>query len=138
MALLGILRYSVQLLALAIFAYQMIVAFDKYFSNGQIQSVETKSIGDISLPDIFICLSKDEMYDQDTNRFYYGYPSYDHYLFGNIYGSYQPSFVSWMENGEVSFENMTRKLFGKIDTDEWFVYGNPAENWRVEPGRVFY
>ena len=137
MALLGILRYSVQLLALAIFAYQMIVAFDKYFSNGQIQSVETKSIGDISLPDIFICLSKDEMYDQDTNRYFYGYPSYVHYLYGDIYGGSQVTFVSWMENGEVSFENMTSKLFGKIDTDEWFVYGNPAENWRVEPGRLF-
>ena len=138
MALLGILRYSVQLLALAIFAYQMIVAFDKYFSNGQIQSVETKSIGDISLPDIFICLSKDEMYDQDTNRYFYGYPSYVHYLYGDIYGGSQVTFVSWMENGEVSFENMTSKLFGKIDTDEWIVYGNPDENWRLEPGRVFY
>ena len=128
MAPLGLLRYIVQLLALAIFAYQMMVAFDKYFSNGQIQSVETKSIADISLPDIFICLSYEEMFNQET----IGYGFYD-YLRGNINGSYPPSFLSW--NGEMSFENMTRKLFGKVPGLR--EYGEPPENWRVGSGRVF-
>ena len=56
MRLLGLVRLSLQTLALAIFAYQLAEALQRYMSFSSIASVETTDIAAVQLPDIFVCL----------------------------------------------------------------------------------
>ena len=57
-----LLRLFIQVAALAVFMYQMVVATGKYFTFTAIPSHETKDIADAKLPTIFLCV-KDQEWD---------------------------------------------------------------------------
>ena len=51
-----LLRHCIQAVALIIFAYQMIVALEKYATFSIVPTEETKNIADAKLPDIYLCI----------------------------------------------------------------------------------
>ena len=55
MKILTMVRKAVQLVALAIFSYQMVLAVGKYWTFSSTAVVETKDIKDAILPSIFVC-----------------------------------------------------------------------------------
>ena len=74
-----ILRFGVQAVALIIFGYQMVVAMNKYLANSTIATVETKSIEDARLPDLYFCINDASL----DNRFQeHGYYEIYHFLQG--------------------------------------------------------
>ena len=51
-----LLRLCIQAVALTIFAYQMIVALEKYATFSSVPTEKTKDITDAKLPDIYFCM----------------------------------------------------------------------------------
>ena len=122
MQALSLARHFFQIIAFAIFAYQMIVALNKYASFATFPYVETKGIADVKLPDVFVCPKQRDMFDGNG----IGYSD----MLNGIYSGNSTSFVSWEGNDTMLYENMTRQLFTKIY--EFSVHGNPLNNWNVE------
>ena len=123
MQALSLARQFFQAIAFAIFAYQMIVALNKYASFATFPYVETKGIADVKLPDVFVCPKKYDMFDGNGI-------GYSDMLNGIYSGNSTSSFVSWEGNDTMLYENMTRQLFTEIG--DFWVYGNPLNNWNVE------
>ena len=136
MQALSLARYFFQAIAFAIFAYQMIVALDKYVSFATFPSVETKGIADMKLPDLFVCLKQKDMFDirKSLEKFQIGY-------LGFLYGydelrNSEFGFVSWEGNTEIPYKNLTRLLFNAIDEEDWISYGSPINNWNDKIGKA--
>ena len=113
----------------------MIVALDKYISFATFPSVETKGIADVKLPDLFVCLKRQDIFNKfdDNNENIIGYWNF---LKGVTSRNPTPSFVSWEGNESMSYENMTRQLFTAIDDSDFMLDGNPKNNWNVELGKA--
>ena len=71
---LKMLRHMVQMAAVAVFAYQMILAFEKYRAVSTTTVEETKDIKDAKLPSIFVCPKQYVDIDSEFREhgYYYG------------------------------------------------------------------
>ena len=122
MQLEGMARRCIQAAALAIFAYQMIVAGTKYLSPGSTPSVETKDIQDAKLPDIYVCLKNifnvkpEETEFADLTKF-----------IGGIHAKNGSIIVTWEGENDLPYENMTIRLYPKMN--QFPITGQPNSNW---------
>ena len=91
-----LLRLCIQAVALAIFAYQMIVALEKYATFSSVPTEETKDIANAKLPDIYLCMEVPRNSKILKNHGYYVKNSrMNSYLEGLASGSGKSFFVSW-------------------------------------------
>ena len=105
------LKIAVQVVALAIFAYQMSVAMENYLQSSSYPAVETKDIEDVNLPDIFICLQEDDQFDYRNATEKHGY-NYLDFLLGFVDGS--EDFVSWEGGKNLTYGNVLKEIFFTI------------------------
>ena len=104
MQLVRLLRHCIQAVALAIFAYQMIVAVDKYTTFSSVPTETTKDIADAKLPDIYICSKK-----LNFLRLYGYIPNnIEGFLRGTLKHS---SFITWEGKNNLSYDEITSKKY---------------------------
>ena len=105
-------RHCFQAVALAIFAYQMILAVNKYTTFSSVPTEESIEIADAKLPDIYICLKaksnslflEKHGYQFNTGK---GMPSF---IGGYTYEAFKDSnniFVTWEGIYNLTYENIT-------------------------------
>ena len=132
-------RNVFQVVALAIFAYQMVEALEKYFSFKRISFMETKDIEDTEMPSIFFCPAKQNLLDFTQNTAVHGYVDLRSFLKGSLKSRMQvleqeeeQDVVSWEGMQNLSYSNVSRQLFNPIDTwnDVWIV-GEPWTHWKT-------
>ena len=112
MQALKLARNVFQVVALAIFAYQMVEALEKYFSFKRISFMETKDIEDTEMPSIFICPAKQDLYGYLQNSTEHGYSYLADFLLGNVNSM---DFVSWEGMQNHSYSNVARQVFNPSD-----------------------
>ena len=109
----GMLRHCFQVVALAIFAYQMVLAFKKYTTFSSVPTEETKDIADALLPDIYICLKAQsnslflEKHGYQLGKTGQGMPAF---IGGYTYEAFMDSqnfFVTWEGIYNLTYENIT-------------------------------
>ena len=91
-----LLRLCIQVVALAIFTYQMIVAVEKYATFSSVPTEETKDIADAKLPDIYLSM---EVQRNSQILEKHGYVKWrtrmKSYLRGTTLGAGKTFFVTW-------------------------------------------
>ena len=120
-------RNVFQVDALAIFAYQMVGALEKYFSFNRISFMDTKDIDGTEMPSIFICPAKQDLYQHTQNTTEHGYLDLRSFLRGNVNSSVD--FVSWEGIKNLSHNDISRQQFNSIE--EWkdiWIDGEPLKN----------
>ena len=130
MQILRLGRHLFQLVALAIFVYQMVEALDKYFIPRKIQFMETKDIEGAERPSIFICPAKQrfEGVSESQNMTQHGYFDIFDYLTRSVDQS--GDFVSWEGRNNISYGIITSQIFNPIiGWENIEVAGNPGKNW---------
>ena len=105
------LKRTLQVVAVAIFAYQMLVAMKNYLEFSSYPSLETKDIADVNLLDFFICLKEDDAYDYVNLNGKHGY-AYANFLLGFVNGS--EDFVSWEGPKNLTYDTVIKELFLQI------------------------
>ena len=102
-----LLRHCIQAVALAIFAYQMVVAVEKYVTFSSVPTEETKDIADAKLPDIYLCMEVQRDSEILKKHGYSIFGSRMHsYLIGDTSGSGRSSFVTWEGINNQSYEKI--------------------------------
>ena len=96
-------RNVFQVVALAIFAYQMVEALEKYFSFKRIAFMETKDIEDTEMPSIFIYPAKQDLNVKTQNTTKHGY--YDLWSFLVSLLKSRSDIVSWEGMQNLSYFN---------------------------------
>ena len=100
-------RLLVQIVALAIFTYQMTVAVEKFFSFTTLPTEDTKDFSESKLPTLFVCPRK------GAQRFKnHGYSGYPKFLIGQVNNNTE--FVSWEGLNNLTYKNITRQMFDII------------------------
>ena len=120
-----------QIISFVIFAYQSILAVNKFFSDGTIPTVETVGLSDAKLPVIVICTSDKPYWANDWIR--QGYKTdgneYNDFLQGLV--DEEQDSVSWEGKNSLPYENLTYKVFHSLRTKMRLkITGNPPENWK--------
>ena len=126
MELLRLVRLTLQNIALAIFAYQMVEALERYMSFSSIASVETKDITAAPLPDIYVCLKARNVSAVLTEH-HYDFGMED-FLLGEIF--LERNSLSWEGVSEVPYKTILGQL--QPNTEDIRVEGNPRENWNLD------
>ena len=98
-----------QAVALFIFAYQMIVALDKYATFSSVPTEETKDIADAKLPDIYLCMVVKTSSQILMKHGYSKWLSMTNYLSGTTMESGKRTYVTWEGIHNQSYE----KIIGK-------------------------
>ena len=124
---LKMLRHMVQMAAVAVFAYQMILAFEKYRAVSTTTVEETKDIKDAKLPSIFVCPKQYVDIDSEFREhgYYYGL---DDFLSG--YLKFKDNVLSWQGTENLPYANITRQMYPGIKTKDLVTSGNPYYNWK--------
>ena len=100
-----IARTIVQVIAIAIFVYQMHHSIKKFVEKPIVQVSSTTSIDNIQMPIIYVC-QNDQYYYTVSN--FYGYEYMSHFFSGQLSGTTK---ISWRGK----HDNMTFKdIFSKI------------------------
>ena len=103
--MINFLRTLVQMIAFAIFVYQMQHSIKQYVEKPIVQVSSTTSIDNIKMPIIYVC--QNDQYDYTVSNFY-GYEWMSHFFGGQLSGTTK---ISWRGK----HNNMTfRKIFSKI------------------------
>ena len=101
----------VQIVALAIFTYQMTVAVEKFFSFTTLPTEEAKDFSESKLPTLFVCPRK------GAQRFKnHGYSGYPKFLIGQVNNNTE--FVSWEGLNNLTYKNITRQMFDIIKKED--------------------
>ena len=115
-------RRVIQVVALSIFAYQMVEAVLKFTKFETVPSVATIDIANAKLPDVFLCIPDSDQKDFRAHRAN-GYENYNAFNFGQI--SNTTGFVSWEGNGTQTYEKVVEELFYSMTSyDTWMVNGD--------------
>ena len=115
-------RRVIQVLALSIFAYQMVEAVLKFIKFESVPSVGTMDIADAKLPDVFLCIPDSDQKDFKAHRAN-GYENFNAFNFGQV--SNTSGFVSWEGNGTQTYEKVVEQLFYSMTSyDTWMVNGD--------------
>ena len=99
-----LLRLSIQVVAMGIFMYQMLVAWEKFNRFTMYPTVETKRIQDALLPDVYLCLDDDDI---EANLKKHGYSNKRGLYSGIITEGLTKSFLTWEGSNNVTYENIT-------------------------------
>ena len=126
MKLLWLARLTLQAIALAIFAYQMVEALRRYMTFSSIASVETKDITAAPLPDIYVC-HKAHNVSAVLKSHHYHFGMED-FLRGEIYHS--SNGLSWEGVSKVPYETILGQM--QPNTEDIMVEGKPHENWKLD------
>ena len=123
-------RNVFQVVALAIFAYQMFEALGKYINVKRISFMETEDIEGKDMPSIFICPAKQNLYEDFQNTTEHGYYSLMSFLQGDV--NSKMDFVSWEGLKNLSYNNMSRQVFNPINGwNDVGIEGEPHTNWET-------
>ena len=121
-----VIRQVVQLVALAVFTYQMVLAFGKYITFSTTAVKEIKDIKDAILPSIFVC---PHVYDIDDRFKRQGYKNGSSSFLSGILDE---RVLSWQGNQNLIYENISRQMFSVMKTQVLGMEGNPRDNWNLE------
>ena len=121
-----VIRQLVQLVAFAVFTYQMVLAFGKYITFRTTAVKEIKDIKDGILPSIFVC---PKAFDVDDRFKKQGYKNGSSTFLSGILDD---RVLSWQGNQNLTYENMTKLMFSVVKTQVLGIEGNPRNNWNLE------
>ena len=125
-------RYSVQVVAVAIFTYQMLLAVEKYLKFASIPTVETNDIAEANLPDIYICRPNPNISEiLDKHGYHFGMPAF---YVGRIKNGYD--FVTWEGKNNITYENFTRQLFFDIADNIFFAFDGFCEKIGINSSKI--
>ena len=119
-------RTTVQVLAFAIFIFQMQNSVKKFVEKPIVQISSTKDIDDIKMPIIYVC--QDSQFDYEMSKSY-GYEWIENYFSGILSGSSKISFSGKHDN--VTFWDLFHKLYIH-DTSSF-----NAENYNPEDSDLY-
>ena len=121
-----VIRQVVQLVALAVFTYQMVLAFGKYITFSTTAVKEIKDIKDAILPSIFVC---PKAFDVDDRFKKEGYVNGSSTFLSGILDD---RVLSWQGNQNLTYETMTKLMYTVVKTQVLGIEGNPRDNWNLE------
>ena len=100
------LRHCFQAVALAIFAYQMILAVNKYTIFSSVPTEESIEIADAKLPDIYYCLKA--LRNKRILK-QHGYKGNAYFWSGRPYEARESLSVTWEGVNNLTYGNITGK-----------------------------
>ena len=118
-----------QAVSFIIFAYQSILAVQKFSMANFIPSMETVDISEAKLPAIFICLKDTDILMSNFEE--QGYWSHFRFRYGDV--DNQAGSVSWEGNNSMPYKNLTSHVYSSAYKTYMAIAGNPSENWNF-PG----
>ena len=108
MNFLKIVRSFFQLLAFAIFVYQMVQAINKFTNVNTIESVEVKDIKDVTMPVMIICEMNQYDLDVAEQHGYSRHLTVDDFLFGT---TWIQNSIAWGGFYNLSHQEITKKIW---------------------------
>ena len=99
------LRMILQIIALGIFSFQMVMAVRKYFSKTTITTTEQKDIQDSQLPTVTFCTM--DQFDINKSKML-GYKALHNFVIGDLADT---SDLSWEGKNNLAYDDMKKELF---------------------------
>ena len=126
MKIVSMVRLVVQVAALAVFIYQMVLACGKYLTFRSTTVEETKNIQDAKLPSIFVC-EKEENFSNVKARFqkhgyYWGLRDFLTGVLDNFRYAEVKEYLSWQGYKNLTYENITGQLLPRMKTEALHIF----------------